>query len=101
MPVARKKSGDQSGKRYEIKVDDSYLFQVVVDLRSNANSRRTDTGSGTTVPSTSWQREVLAGGGRIRKTVSLVIVESSSQLVSASNPECRDAGQEPMAKAQP
>lgn len=88
-------------KCHEIKVYDSYLFQVVVDLRSNANSRRTDTASGTTIPSAPWQLEVLAGGGRIRRNVSLVSDESSSQLVSASNPECRNAGQEPTAKAQP
>lgn len=34
------------------------------------------------------------------RIVSLVIDESSSRLVSASNRECRDAGQEPIAKAQ-
>ena len=50
MPVARKKSAISGAKYHEIKVDDWYLFQVVVDLRSNANSRRTDTAKRQSLP---------------------------------------------------
>lgn len=59
------------------------FFQGAVDLRSNSNSRRTDTGCGTTIPSASWQREALAGAGRIRKRVSLVFAFAQCRRVDS------------------
>ena len=53
-------------------------------------------------PSTYWVTTGSEAEDReLRRVVALEIDEASSQLVSASNLKCRDAGQESTARAQP